>query len=216
MQFPRARLLVFAKAPVPGGCKTRLIPALGPEGAARLAEALLIGTLDRIANADLASVELWCAPDIDHPAFQALAGRHKLQLQTQRGADLGERMQAATAAALATTERVLLIGADCPDLDAAYLQQALAALSQRPAVLGPANDGGYVLLGLRQAAAPVLPALFAPMSWGSGQVAAITRERMRAAGLDWTELPSLADIDRPGDLASLGDILPLLSASAVN
>ncbi|WP_462322853.1 TIGR04282 family arsenosugar biosynthesis glycosyltransferase [Halochromatium sp.] len=203
MQSPYARILVFAKAPVPGACKTRLIPALGPEGAARLAEALLIDTLDRIATADLAQIELWCAPDISHPLFQALAERHGLSLQTQFGADLGERMLAATAAALASAEPVLLIGTDCPDLDADYLQQALAALARRPAVLGPANDGGYVLLGLRRSTAPVLPALFAPMPWGSDQVAAMTRERMRAAGLEWTELPTLTDIDRPEDLTSI-------------
>lgn len=188
---------------MPGACKTRLIPALGPEAAAKLAEDLLIGTLERIATADLAEVELWCAPDISHHAFQELAKRHELQLQTQRGADLGERMKAATAAALAANERVLLIGTDCPELDAAYLQQALAALEERPAVLGPADDGGYVLLGLRRAAVTVLAALFAPMPWGSDQVAAITRERMRAAGLEWTELPSLTDIDRPEDLEAL-------------
>lgn len=203
MQFPHARILVFAKAPLPGACKTRLIPSLGPEGAAKFAEDLLVGTLERIANADLAQVELWCAPDTVHSAFQALAERHKLQLQTQRGSELGARMQAAMTAALSTAEPVLLIGTDCPDLDAAYLQQALAALTDSPAVLGPANDGGYVLLGLKRAAVPALPALFAPMPWGTGQVAANTRERMRAAGLDWTELPSLADIDRPEDLAAI-------------
>ncbi|MBK5931394.1 TIGR04282 family arsenosugar biosynthesis glycosyltransferase [Halochromatium salexigens] len=198
-----ARILVFAKAPVPGACKTRLIPALGAEGAARLAETLLRETLERVASARLAPIELWCAPDATHPVFSALAERVGLQLETQRGSDLGARMQTATAGALVTSERAVLIGTDCPALDADYLRQALSALNNQPAVLGPADDGGYVLLGLRRDAAPALPALFASMPWGSDRIAAITRARMREAHVDWVELPSLADIDRPEDVAQV-------------
>lgn len=201
MQFPDARVLVFAKAPVAGACKTRLIPALGPEGAARLAEALLWDTLERISEAGLAPVDLWCAPDATAPIFNALAERFRLQLKTQRGCDLGARMQGAMAATLAHAEKTVLMGTDCPGLDADYLQQALIALAKRPVVLGPADDGGYVLMGLRREALPCLPALFAAMPWGTDQVAALTRARMRAAKLEWAELASLADIDRPEDLA---------------
>lgn len=191
----------MAKAPLPGACKTRLIPVLGPDGAASIAETLLCDTLERISDQGLAPVELWCAPDISHPAFQKLAERFELQLETQRGADLGERMHSAIAAALVHAEMAVLIGTDCPDLDAEYLRHAFAALIERPAALGPADDGGYVLLGLRREAVPALPALFAPMAWGTDQVAAVTRARMHATGMQWAELPSLADIDRPEDLA---------------
>lgn len=200
MRFPSARILVFAKAPIAGACKTRLAPALGDEGAARLAEALLYDTVARLSLARLAPIDLWCTPDAAHPLFIALAERFELQLKTQQGADLGARMQSAAAATLAHAQRLVLIGADCPDLDAEYLQQALSALSQYPAVLGPADDGGYVLLGLRREMTASLATLFAPMPWGSDQVAARTRKRMHAAGLDWLELPRLADIDRPEDL----------------
>jgi len=203
MDQRNARILVFAKAPVPGSCKTRLIPALGASGAAKLAATLLQDTIERAAGAQLAPIELWCAPDATHPVFQALAARFDLRLASQRGVDLGERMQKAAASGLAQSERVLLIGTDCPGLDADYLQQALLALAEQPAVLGPADDGGYVLLGLRREAISALPALFATMAWGSDRVAAITRERLRAAGLSWTELSSLADIDRPEDLGRL-------------
>ncbi|MCF8002878.1 MAG: TIGR04282 family arsenosugar biosynthesis glycosyltransferase [Chromatiaceae bacterium] len=203
MRFPNARILVFAKAPVPGQCKTRLIPALGAEGAAQLAEALLCHTLERVTNARLAPVELWCAPEMTHPLFLQLAERLQLCLQVQRGPDLGARLQAAAASALGRAEQVLLIGTDCPDLDASYLQQALQALTKQRAVLGPAEDGGYVLLGLRREALSALSLLLTKMPWGTAQVAQITRERMRDAGLAWTELASLADIDQPEDLALL-------------
>lgn len=204
MNLANARILVFAKAPLPGLCKTRLIPALGAEGAARLAERLLLDTVERVSAAGLATIELWCSPDPSHPLFQSAAERYRLQLQTQRGADLGARMRHAAASTLADAERMLLVGCDCPGLDADYLRQALLALRDRPAVLGPADDGGYVLLGLRRDALGALPSLFAPMAWGTDQVAAITRERLRDAGLAWAELSSLPDIDRPEDLPHLG------------
>lgn len=200
LRFPDARLLIFAKAPVPGACKTRLIPALGDLGAARLAQALLSTTVAHAREAGLAPVELWCAPDTHHPLFRQLADRDRLELRTQRGADLGERMQAALSATLATAERAVLIGTDCPMLDACYLERALSALDDVPVVLGPADDGGYVLLGVGRAAAGALPRLFAAVSWGSDRVAAQTRERLTAAGLSWAELPTLTDIDRPDDL----------------
>jgi rSAM/selenodomain-associated transferase 1 len=204
MNPANARILVFAKAPVPGLCKTRLIPALGAAGAAQLAERLLLETLERFSGARLAPIELWCSPDPGHPLFQSAATRFQLPLRTQQGADLGARMQQAAATALRYSEQVLLVGCDCPELDGHYLQQALLALAERPAVLGPAADGGYVLLGLRRDALGALPSLFAPMAWGTDQVAAITRERLRGAGLAWTELAGLRDIDRPEDLPHLG------------
>jgi hypothetical protein len=201
LRFPEARILIFAKAPVPGACKTRLIPALGREGAARLAGELLRATVEQVGQARLAKIELWCAPDTGHPLFSQLAERFALPLQTQRGADLGERMGAAMTAALGSAERVVLIGTDCPSLNGAYLERALGALDTVPVVLGPAADGGYVLLGVSREAASALHGLLTAMPWGHDSVAAKTRERIEAAGLRWTELPTLTDIDRPEDLA---------------
>jgi len=204
MRFPNARILIFAKAPLPGGCKTRLIPALGRDGAAALAERLLCGTIERIGGAGLAPAELWCAPDVEHPLFQRLAIGFDLRLEIQRGDDLGVRMQHATALALERAERVVLIGTDCPDLGPEYLRQALDSLSEHAVALGPADDGGYVLLGLSRDARRVLPRLFEEVPWGSDRVAEITRQRLEASLLRWTELPSLMDIDRPEDLVHLG------------
>jgi uncharacterized protein len=196
MHFPGARILIFAKAPESGRVKTRLIPALGPQGAADLHARLLADTVARLAPAGPAPVELWCAPDPARVPFAELANRYLLPLYAQRGADLGERMFDAAADALARSGAVVLVGTDCPPLGKAYLMRALAVLQGADAVLGPAEDGGYVLLGLKQAA----PELFSDIPWGTDRVAAITRDRMDALGWEWAELPALWDLDRPDDL----------------
>lgn len=198
-RFPQARILVFAKAPMPGACKTRLMPALGAEGAAALHRELLEGTLARLAPAGIAPLALWCAPDAQHPVFRASARRFGLSLHIQQGGDLGERLLYAATDALAQAEAVVLIGCDCPGLGPAQVTSALAALLESPqqdAVLGPADDGGYVLLGLRLPA----PELFTDIPWGGDRVAAVTRARMAGLGWRWQELASLPDLDRPEDL----------------
>jgi hypothetical protein len=196
MHSPDARILIFAKAPVAGRVKTRLIPALGPQGAADLHKRLLLSTVARLGTARVAPIELWCAPDPGQDPFPELADRYGVALCGQRGADLGERMYHAARDALCRCEKVLLIGTDCPLLDAGYLRRAMEALKEHEAVLGPAQDGGYVLLGLKRA----VGGLFRDMPWGGDRVAAITRDRMAAGGWKWAELPILWDLDRPDDL----------------
>jgi hypothetical protein len=196
--MPEAVVLVFAKAPQPGRVKTRLIPAIGADGAAALHERLVRETLARICGQPGLAVELWCAPDPGHALFAELARAHALTLRRQCEGDLGARLWHAAARALRDAPRVLLVGSDCPELDGTYLREA-AALLCRPdtdAVLGPAVDGGYVLLGLKRAEV----ALFTGMPWGSDRVAALTRERMQRLDWRWRELPALRDVDRPEDL----------------
>jgi len=196
--FPHARILLFAKAPVLGQVKTRMIPALGADGAARLHARLLRETIARLSMAPVAPLELWCAPDTGHALFGELAETQHLTLHQQDGEDLGERLLAASADALSRADAVALIGSDCPTLGTAYVAQALDALrsTDLDAVLGPAVDGGYVLLAMRRAE----PTLFTGMPWGGNQVAAITRARMAALGWSWRELAVLRDVDRPADL----------------
>ena len=203
MRFPDARILIFAKAPEPGRVKTRLIPALSPRGAADLHARLLADTVARLASAGPAPVELWCAPDPACAPFPELANRLLLPLYAQRGADLGERMLDAAVDALTRSGAVVLVGTDCPLLEKTYLAQALAALRGVDAVLGPAEDGGYFLLGLKQSA----PELFFDIPWGTDRVAAITRDRMDALGWEWAELPPLWDLDRPDDLVRFEALL---------
>lgn len=192
-------VLVMAKAPVAGLAKTRLIPALGAQGAAALAARMLRHTLDQALAGGLGPITLCAAPAATHPAFAEFADEGRLTIIDQGEGDLGARMQRAFDRALMTHAGALLIGTDAPALDAAVLRAAHAALSDHDAVLGPAHDGGYVLIGLRRAE----PRLFSDMPWSTPQVLSRTRERLRDAGLRWAELPTLYDIDEPADLAKL-------------
>ncbi len=196
MYHPQARILIFSKLPEPGRVKTRLIPVLGAEGAARLYQTLLIGLLERLTTAPVAPLEIWCTPMTDVPFFSEIAERFPVTLHQQVGADLGERLLHAAEDALRRAEQVVLIGADCPDMDASFLDLALCSLDNRDAVLGPAEDGGYVLLGLKRAAHE----LFCDLPWGESRVAELTSARMLDLGWDWEELPELWDMDRPEDL----------------
>lgn len=189
-------VLVFAKAPVAGYAKTRLAPALGAAGAARLAERLLERAVVAACAAELGEVQLCCTPDTGHPAFQRLAHAHGVALLDQGEGDLGARMDAALAGALQDHDRALLIGTDAFGLDAAYLRLAAAALDDHDAVFGPALDGGYTLVGLRRAAA----GLFDGIAWSTPQVMRQTRQRLASLGLTHAELPALADVDEPADL----------------
>jgi rSAM/selenodomain-associated transferase 1 len=201
-------VVVFAKAPVPGQVKTRLIPALGAAGAAALALRLLRHALHEAVRARMPSardggpglVELCVAPHRRHPAFDAIAAAHPpLQWAEQGDGDLGARMARALGRHLAAGRAALLIGTDAPALDAPMLRAAAAALARHDAVFVPALDGGYALVGLSRPA----PTLFEGIAWSTGTVMAETRARAAAAGLRWQELPAVADIDRPEDLAQL-------------
>jgi hypothetical protein len=141
-------LIVFAKAPVAGRAKTRLIPALGAEGAAALAARLLDRALQQAAEAGLAAIELCVSPDATHPRLQGAAARYGAALMPQGEGDLGARMQRALSRRLAAHPKVLLIGTDAPSLDARVLRAAAAALDEHDAVFVPALDGGYALVGL--------------------------------------------------------------------
>lgn len=200
-------VIVFAKAPHPGEVKTRLIPALGAVGAARLAHALLRHTLTLAAEAAPGRVILYCAPDASDPLLREAAAQTGAALAVQADTDLGGRMAAALAAVLRDAPRALLIGTDCPGLNAQILRQAAEALHEVDVVLIPALDGGYVLVGASQARFSTLPAtlsaMFSDIAWSTAGVMAQTRERLVTLGWKWRELPPLADIDEAADLVHL-------------
>jgi rSAM/selenodomain-associated transferase 1 len=201
MEFPEARVMVFAKAPLPGQVKTRLAGKLGKPGAALLYRQLLTQTLQRLTQTQLAPVQLWCAPTTQHGFFVACRRAYGVRLRRQQGGDLGERMAHALATVLKEgSPFAVLVGSDCPMLDATYLRHGLTALrAGQAAVLGPTEDGGYMLIGLRRP----YPALFKGISWGCPTVLAATRRRLQRGGLNWTELPLAWDVDRPADLRRL-------------
>lgn len=193
-------LHMLARAPRPGRVKTRLIPALGDQGACDL-QRLLVERALRLPAEGFSQRFLWLddGPDAQ---LQTLADEHGWTLVEQPAGDLGERMRLIAALGLVESDAVMLIGNDCPALDADYLGQARTALVEASVVLGPAEDGGYVLLGLRQND----PLLFSDMPWGTAQVLSVTRTRLAALGWRHAELPELWDVDRPEDLQRLGSL----------
>jgi rSAM/selenodomain-associated transferase 1 len=195
----RTALVIFAKAPRPGMAKTRLIPALGADGAAALAERMLDHAAHAGAEAGTDTLEICASPDTSHPCFMRLAQAHGLSLTLQGAGDLGQRMDRAFQRVLARHGQALLIGTDAPALDAAMLARAGAVLHDHDAVFVPALDGGYALVGLR---APQ-PSLFEGMTWSTARVMDDTCARLRAKGLRWAELPAVADVDEPADLVHL-------------
>jgi rSAM/selenodomain-associated transferase 1 len=160
---------------------------------------MLRHALAQATAADIGPVELCAAPDAAHPALQAAAAEHGAHLTVQGTGDLGLRMHRALARSLTRHGRALLIGTDAPSLDATALRQASSALQAHDAVFVPALDGGYALVGQRQAD----PRWFSDMRWSHDRVMEDTRERLRAAGVRWAELPPVADIDEPADLVHL-------------
>lgn len=181
------KLSIFARLPEPGKVKTRLIPALGDEGAARLYSRLLGHTVE-VARGSGLEFELRVTGG-EAAAFHQLFGSDVAVVDQGEG-DLGARMARVGAPAL-------LIGSDCPGISVAVLRAAAGALQDRRVVLGPANDGGYYLVGFSE---PV-PFLFEDMEWSTPRVLSETLARMAARGMGPAILPELADIDTPEDLA---------------
>jgi rSAM/selenodomain-associated transferase 1 len=192
------RLVVFAKAPLAGMAKTRLIPALGAEGAARLAQRFLDHALAQALQAQVGAVELCMSPGPDDAAWQGVELPESVQCTDQGEGDLGERM--ARVVHRVTSEPqgqpILLMGTDCPALTAEVIAEATRQLACHDAVLVPVADGGYVLLGLRVECSEV----FAAMPWSTPAVAAETLRRLALRGLRLWLGPTLHDIDEPADL----------------
>ena len=197
---------ILAKAPVAGFAKTRLIPVLGADGAALLQARLIARAAATACAAAVGPVTLWTTPDEAHSVFQEMRA-HGIALTRQSDGDLGARMLAAIAAANGPS---LVIGTDCPALTPDHLRGAADILrGGADAVVIPAEDGGYVLIGLRTPE----PALFSDMRWSTPDVMAETRRRLRTLGLSWQEPVTLWDVDLPADLErlkkpGLGDLIP--------
>lgn len=201
-------IAILAKAPTPGLAKTRLIPHLGADGAAALQRWLLQRSVATALTAAIGPVHLWCTPDTEHPDFSRCRSLGPLTLHRQPAGDLGQRMQAAVAGA-AGVAGTLVIGTDCPLLTPDLLARAADCLrAGDDAVVFPAEDGGYVLIGLRRAA----PAAFANIPWGSETVMAATRTRLDALGWRWSRPVELWDVDRPADYERLAQHLPAVRA----
>ena len=199
--IPAISVLVFARTPVPGQVKTRLIPAIGAERAANLHRAMLWRTVATAAAAAIGPVALWCSPAVEHPFIEEMQREFDLDVHLQQGADLGERMHRALQTCPA---RAVLVGSDCPFLEEQDLQMAAGILHDGDdAAIGPAEDGGYYLIGVRDSNMSV----FSGIPWGSNDVLSATRQKFRDLGWQWREIVTRRDVDRPEDLAAVGDLL---------
>ena len=205
-----SRIIVIAKAPRPGFAKTRLIPALGDAGSAKMAKQLLNHALNQAIDAKIGPVELCFAPDDWHcsqelaellPQSKQWVEQKQLQFSTQGSGNLGERMARACERSMVLGESVILMGSDCPGLTAEVLRQLDQHVKTKPVCFVPANDGGYVALALSRYDSSI----FTNISWSTAQVAEQTRERLRALRWQWLELSPLADIDELEDLQYLPD-----------
>ena len=196
--------MLFAKAPVAGAVKTRLIPVLGADSAALLHRRLLVRMLEILLKADVGPVEICCAPDAPHEFFVECRQRFGVVLTSQREGDLGERMRHAFDRALSSAPCAMIVGADCPSITVDDVRAAAVQLGNHDATIIPADDGGYVLIGVRR----THPNMFDHIDWGSTTVLAAQRTRFRALGWIWHEGATRWDVDRPEDLARLRELDP--------
>ena len=190
------KLLIFTKAPNLGEVKTRLQPVYSQEKSLTVHKNLLANTLALTKKLDDIEVELCCSPDRTTTFFLECENNFPVKLANQYGKDLGEKMAFAFSVALQTSEKVIIIGTDCPEINEHYINEAFLALDDVDAVIGPAVDGGYVLLGLRKFAIEI----FSGVSWGSDTVFIQTENALNELSWSYTELGIMHDVDRPEDL----------------
>lgn len=211
------RLCVFARAPQAGRVKTRLARTLGEAAALAAHEDLVANTLSQVcarsgarSGAESRAVnssasdyesELWITGCLEQPLVQAWAARHSLTLRRQTGSDLGARMAAALRQCLHEGNVGLVIGTDCPDIDLAYVTSGFAALTRTDLVIGPAEDGGYGLIGATRQAVDNLDAIFSGIAWSTPRVLAQTLERAESEQISVSLLKTIWDVDTAADWA---------------
>lgn len=207
--FPHSRIVIFAREPILGSVKTRLAPAIGEQAALDLYKSMATRVISRSRSSGLAEVELWVSSNIDNKYFLSICNKRDIYLQSE--GDLGAKMASAMAEVLRRqeTENLILIGTDCPAIDYDYLQEALyqlnsAAEGASRVVVGPAQDGGYVLIGMNRN----IPGLFEGIKWGSASVLEDTLGYLKRGAIDYHLLAELWDVDRAEDLQALAGLEP--------
>jgi rSAM/selenodomain-associated transferase 1 len=195
-------IIIFAKAPVPGQVKTRLCPPLTPDEAASLHGSMVMDAVEHTRPLREFDIYLACTPSMDHPFFQTLAARHRLQLCEQVGEDFGQRMDHAITTILNRGYKyALLVGADIPNLSGHTYKQAKDMLQSKDVVFGPTKDGGYYLVGMKTPN----PALFANIAWSTDRVLTQSQVQAEKLGLAMSLLEPEHDIDTFDDLQAFLD-----------
>jgi rSAM/selenodomain-associated transferase 1 len=198
---PEASALVmqFSKWPEEGRVKTRLMSELGARGALNAHIRLSLNVLDNLIASGL-PVQFWWdralepAPEAASQVLTALDAA-SITIGIQEGENLGQRMEAALGLALESHCKAVVVGSDCPSVDPEYVREAVAALDASDVVLGPSNDGGYVLIGVRR----VVPGMLDHVAWGTESVLDQTRDRLAGCGLSVSLLAPRWDVDEPED-----------------
>jgi rSAM/selenodomain-associated transferase 1 len=186
-------VVVYGRQPIPGRVKTRLAASIGDEAAAAVYGALLVRSIQQAVLSGLHTVLALSEEPV--AGWQPPTG---LALELQRGADLGERLRDTFDRRFSEGwARVVIVGSDCPGMTAEHIRSAVATLERFPTVLGPAEDGGYWLIGQRPPGAD----LFSGIPWSTRAVMEETRTRLRSSGIGWSEIDRLADIDTVEDVA---------------
>jgi len=198
-QAESALVMQFAKWPEAGQVKTRLMPELGEQGALAAHITLSLAVLDQLSASDCEVRFFWDRElsDVPEAARPIISRIEALGVRQgfQRGDVLGQRMEAALSEALASYSRAIIVGSDCPSVDAGYIHQAVQALEDADVVLGPSDDGGYVLIGARTFVSGMLDGIH----WGTDRALAETVARLEACGLSCRQLPPRWDVDEPED-----------------
>jgi rSAM/selenodomain-associated transferase 1 len=192
-------VMQFAKWPEAGRVKTRLMPELGAEGAMDAHVRLSLAVLENLVASGYDVQFLWdrpldAAPSAALPIIERLE-THGVGHAWQQGGVLGERMTGALESGLEKAAKAMIVGSDCPSVDADYVRLAVSALDDVDVVLGPSDDGGYVLIGARKLA----PQMLADVAWGTDKALEQTCERLTKAGLSFAVLPEKWDVDEPAD-----------------
>ncbi len=191
-QYSDTAIIVFCKAPDAGQVKTRLMPQLSAEQAADVHITLAQRILLLLSKSQLCQVQLWCSPDLQHSFFIQCAKQYDVSLHMQQGRDLGEKMHHAITTALEDSSKVLLIGCDCPSLTVEDFEFAINALqSDNDVVLSPAEDGGYVMVGMKKPH----PKILLNMTWGHENVLSTTIQRVKQVGLNLIQTRQHWDVD---------------------
>lgn len=194
------RLQIFTKEPIEGFCKSRLASTIGEKQATRIHDSLVRLTLEKFAGSSLRccdTIELWCTPDKSREYFQQLKSKYVITLRQQQGDSLGEIMEHAAKMAFNSGVTVVIqIGTDCPELDIQYINNAVGLLNSNDVVIGPAKDGGYVLL----AASSFSSEIYTGIDWGTSSVLSQVINKISRAGLKYVTMDQLEDIDTEDDL----------------
>ena len=208
-------LVIFTKAPVLGQVKTRLARAIGDAAALAAHITLVEDTLGRLAH-HFGRTQLCVSDDSqsreDPKACNNLvrewAESFGLEVASQHGVDLGARMYNAFEVLFSQgISRVVLVGTDCPGIDAVYVEQAFSQLSTSDLVFGPAEDGGYGLIGMQAGALHAAAPIFGDLPWGSSTVLEVTRSLLSQAQLKWSELAPIWDVDECSDWQRYQDLV---------